>query len=70
MFGNAFPAEITSALRTPSHSFSLPVIITSLMSQVLHNIFLKIGHRFAQIHTDFNNVGACLGIVVKINFSV
>lgn len=38
MFGNTFPAEITSALRTPSHSFPLPVIITSLMSQVLHNL--------------------------------
>ena len=38
VFGNTFPAEIASALRTPSHSFSLPVIITSLMNQVLHKL--------------------------------
>lgn len=69
MFGNTFAAEITPALRTSSHSFSLPVIITSLISQILH-IFFEIGHRFAQICTDFNNVGVSLGIIVKINLSV
>lgn len=45
MFGNTFPAEITPAFRTPGHSFSLPVIIASQLSQVLHSLiypFLEI----------------------------
>jgi hypothetical protein len=56
VFGNAFPAKIAPTFRTPSHSLSLLVIITSLKGQIFHNISVSAGLILKSLYLNHLNL--------------